>query len=63
MAEGTWGKVQTCRRGRAPLLQRGEEESQTITGNSLLWSMRMPMGLEGRVALCRLQTGRSLFLL
>ena len=30
-AEGTREKVQTCRRGKAPLLGRGEEEGCTTT--------------------------------
>ena len=35
MAEGTREKVQTRRRGKAPLLGRGEEEGQAATENSL----------------------------
>ena len=30
MVEGTQEKVQTCRKGKAPLLGRGEEEGQAI---------------------------------
>ena len=52
-AEGTWEKVWTRRRGKAPLLWRGEEEEQAAIGNSLLWSVCMPVGLEGGVALRR----------
>ena len=39
MAEGTWEKVWTRRRLKAPLLGRGEEEG--------LWSVHMPASLEG----------------
>lgn len=46
-AERTREKVQTSRRGKAPLLGRGEEEGQAAVGNALHWSMRMPAGLEG----------------
>ena len=35
MAEGTQEKVWTCRRSRAPLLVRREEEGCTTIGNSL----------------------------
>ena len=35
MAEGTPEKVWTHRRGKAPLLGRGQEEGQTTIGNSL----------------------------
>ena len=44
-AEGTWEKVQTRKRGKAPLLGRGEEEEWTAIGNSLLLSVHMPSGL------------------
>ena len=54
MAEGAWEKVQAHRRGRAPLLGRGEEEGWVAIGNSQLWSVHMPVDLEGRVALQRL---------
>ena len=47
MAEGTREKVWTHRRGKAPLLGRGEEKGRAAIGNSLLQSMRMPVGLEG----------------
>ena len=60
MAEGTQEKVQTHRRGKVPLLGRGEEEGQATIGNSLHRSMRMPTGLEGGVALWRLQAARIL---
>ena len=30
MSEGTWENVQTRRRGKVPLLGRGEEEGQAI---------------------------------
>ena len=62
MAERIQENVQTHRRGKAPLLGKGEEEGQATTGNSLLRRMRMPMGLEGGVALWRLLTVRSLLL-
>ena len=38
-AEGTWEKVQTLWRGKAPLLGRGEEEGQATIENSLGPSM------------------------
>ena len=51
MAEGTWEKVQTCRRGKEPLLERGEGKGQTTIRNSLCWRVCMPTGLEGGLAL------------
>ena len=39
MAEGTWETVQSHRRGKVPLLGRGEGEGQTTIGNSLCQSM------------------------
>ena len=36
MAEGTLEKVWTHRRGKVPLLGRGEEEQQATIGNSML---------------------------
>ena len=47
MAEGTQEKVWTCRRGKAPLLGRGEEEGWATIGNSLHLSVHMPRGLRG----------------
>ena len=44
-AEGTQEKVQTCRRGKTPQLDRGEEEGQATIGNSLSWNLHMPVGL------------------
>ena len=38
-AEGTWEKVWTCRRGKSPLLGRGEKEGWAAIGNSLHWSV------------------------
>ena len=35
MPNGTWEKVQTCRRSKVPLLGRGEEEGRATIGNSL----------------------------
>ena len=55
IAEGTWEKVLTHRRGKVPLLGRGEEEGKAVIGNSL----HRPTGLEGGVALWRLQAARS----
>ena len=43
-AEGTQEKVWADRRGKAPLLGRGEEEEQPTIGNSLSWSVCMPAG-------------------
>ena len=63
MAEGTPEKVQTCRRGKAPFLGWGEEEEWAAIGNSLNRSMLMPVGLESRTALWRLQVARSLLLI
>ena len=63
MAEGTQEKAQTRRRGKAPLLRRGEEEGQAAIGNSLHLSKCMPSGLEGRAGLQRLWVARSLLLL
>ena len=63
MEEGTQKKVQTYRRGKAPLLGRGEEEQWATKGNSLLWSMHMPTGLEGRAYLQRLWAARNLLLI
>ena len=63
MAEGTQEKVQTCRRGKAPLLGRGEEEGQAAIGNSLHWSVCMPEVLECGVTLWRLWAARSLLLI
>ena len=62
MAEGTWEKVWTLRRSKVPLSGRGEEEEQATIGNSLHWSVCMPTGLEGGVALQRPQAVRSLLL-
>ena len=62
-AEGTLEKVQTCRRGKAPLLGRGEEEELAALRNSMHQSICMPAGLEGGVALHRLWVARSLLLL
>ena len=62
MAEGTWEKVRTRRRGKEPLLGREEEEGQAAIGNSLLQSKCMPAGLEGGVPLWRLRVARSLLL-
>ena len=45
MTEGTQEKDQTGRRGKAPLLRRGEEERQATIGNSLLLSVCMSVGL------------------
>ena len=53
IAEGTREKVQTHGRGKVPLLGRGKEEGQAIIGNSLCWSVCMPTGLEGGMALLR----------
>ena len=63
MAEGTREKVWTHRRGREPLLGRGEEEGPAAVGNALLQSVRMPKGLEGGAALTRLRLARSLLLI
>ena len=63
MTEGTWEKVQTCRRGKGPLLGREEEEGQAAIGSSLHWSMHMPAGSEDRAALRRLREARSLLLI
>ena len=41
MAEGTWEKVRTHRRGKVSLLGRGEEKGWTTIGNSLHRSVRM----------------------
>ena len=46
-----------------PLLGRGEKEGQATIGNSLLWSVHKPVGLEGKVALQRLWAARSLLLI
>ena len=54
---------QTHRRGKVPLLGRGEEEGAATIGNSLHQSMCMPVGLEGRVALYRIWAVRSLLLI
>ena len=62
MEEGSQEKVWTCRRGKAPLLGRGEEKGRATIGDSLLWSMGMPMGLEGRGVLQKLWAARSLLL-
>ena len=62
MSEGTWENVQTRRRGKVPLLGRGEEEGRAAIGNSLGWSVHMPTGLEGVAALQRLQMERRLLL-
>ena len=48
MVEGTWEKVWTHRRGKAPLLGMGEEKGRAAIGNSLCWNVHMPMGLEGK---------------
>ena len=53
-AVGTREKVQTCRRGKASLMGKGEEEEWSAIRNSLLWGVYMPTGLEGRAALKRL---------
>ena len=54
---------QTHRRGKVPLLGRGEEEGAATIGNSLLQSMCMPVGLEGRLALQKLLAVRSFLLI
>ena len=59
MTEGPRDKVQTHRIGKSPLLGRGEEEGQATIGNSLCWSMHMPVCLDGGVALQRLWAVRS----
>ena len=41
-AELTREKVRIHRRGRAPLLGRGEKEGWTAIGNSLHWSVCVP---------------------
>ena len=43
----------------ASFLGRGEEEGQAAIGNSLFWSICMPVGLEGRAALQRLRTAKK----
>ena len=63
MAGRTLEKVRTHRRDRAPFLWRGREEGQAAIENSLCWSVRMPAGLEGGVALQRLWSARSPFLI
>ena len=65
MAEGTWEKVWTCRRSKVTLLVRGEKEAWAAIGNSLLQSMCMPAGSEGRAALAlwRLWALRSLLVI
>ena len=63
MAEGTWEKFWTHRRGKAPLLGRGKEEGRAAIGKSLHCSMYMSTGLEGGAALQSLQTVRSLLFL
>ena len=63
MAEETQEKVQTHRRSRAPFLVREEEEGKTTVGNSLSWSVRIPMGLEGGATLWKLRSLRRLLLL
>ena len=35
MSEGTWDKVQTCRRDKVPLLGKGKEEGRATIENSL----------------------------
>ena len=63
MEERTQEKIQTCRRGKVPLLGRGEEEGWTTIGNSLHWSVRMPMGSQRVGQLWhRLRVVRSLLL-
>ena len=62
MAEGTPEKVQTRRRGKVPLLGRGEQEGRVNIEDSLPWLMLIPTGLEGVAALQRLQGARSLSL-
>ena len=47
MAEGTWEKIWTCRRGKVPLVGRGEEEGQAPIGNSLGPSMCVPASSQG----------------
>ena len=37
MTEGTWEKVWTHRRNKAPLMGRGEEDGWVAIGNSMLW--------------------------
>ena len=48
MAEGTWEKILTHRRGKVPLSGRREEEGLTAIGNSLNWGVCMgPWALSG----------------
>ena len=47
--EGTQEKVWIQKRGKSPLLGKGEEEGQDTIGNSC--GVHMPTGLEGREAL------------
>ena len=63
MAEGTWEKVWTRRRGKVPLSGSGKEEGQFTIGNTLRWSVHMLTGLEGMAALLRLWAARSLLLI
>ena len=63
MAEGTQKKVWTHRKGKAPLLGRGEEEGWAAMENSLSQSMLMAMGLEGGAAMQRLRAAISFLLI
>ena len=63
MAEGMWEKAWIHRRGKAPLLGKGEEKGWSAIGDSLRQSVRMPTGFEGGVALQSLWEVRSLLLI
>ena len=62
-AEGTWEKVWTCRRDKAPLLRRARVGGADVIGNSLNQSMHMTTGSQ-RVGWLwlRLQVARRLLL-
>ena len=60
MEERTQEKIQTCRRGKVPLLGRGEEEGWTTIGNSLCQACTAQGFPEGRVALAQAGHGKNL---
>ena len=64
MAEGTQEKVQTHRKGKAPLFGRAKGGGVDAIGNSLHWSMNIILGSQRVERLWpRLRVARSLLLI
>ena len=59
MAEGTQGKVQTCRRGKVPLLERARGGGAGSHRKLPALELPMPMGSEGGEALAQATGGEQ----